>query len=269
MNHLHRVGRALLVALALGASAAGSAQAAAQGSLLMVMRQSPPKGSADQQIVEHLRQAGYQVTISEGIAAEGATDGGSPDVCRYDLVLLSSTVRSNQFTAQRGFIRTLRNMQVPLLTWENDLLDDLRYTGLQRDADFGELETGHYAWMVRAPHPLSAGIPAGLTTWTEARQPAGWGRPGLGADIIMVWPGEADKSTLFAYERGATMDHAFLAPARRVFIGMDNNTFNHLTDNGRRLFDAAVSWALQDRQWTRATRSGTDCAPRSAHSALD
>ncbi|MGH8088037.1 MAG: hypothetical protein ACREPC_07195, partial [Stenotrophomonas sp.] len=158
--------------------------------------------------------------------------------------------------------RTLRNMQVPLLTWENDLLDDLRYTGLQRDTDFGELETGHYAWMVRAPHPLSAGIPAGLTTWTEARQPAGWGKPGLGADIIMVWPGEADKSMLFAYELGATMDHEFLAPARRVFIGMDNATFSHMTENGRALFDAAVLWAIQGQRTS-------PCVSLSAHSALD
>lgn len=253
---------AMASALGLALCGAGTVQAADKGNLLMVMRADPPKGSADPAIVEHLRKAGYRVTTSEGV-------GELPDVCRFDLVLLSSTVRSNQFTAERGFIGALRNMQVPLLTWENDLLDDLRYTGLQRDTDFGELETGHYAWMVRAPHPLSAGIPAGLTTWTEARQPAGWGKPGLGADIIMVWPGEADKSTLFAYERGATMDHEFLAPARRVFIGMDNNTFSQMTGNGRKLFDAAVVWSLQGASQAKNRDGAAGCAVSSAHSALD
>lgn len=247
----------LLLATATGVSAAPSEPAP---NVLMVMRQEVPKGTADAQIVAHLRKAGYRVTTTEGV-------GDTVDVCRYDLVLLSSSVRSNQFTAERDFVRTLRNMRVPLLTWENDLLDDLRYTGLQRDADFGELETGHYAWMVRAPHALSAGIPAGLTTWTEARQPAGWGRPGLGADIIMVWPGEAEKSMLFAYEQGATMDHDFLAPARRVFIGLDNNTFDHLTDNGRKLFDAAVRWSLSGGHAPASPSSG--CVVGSANSALD
>jgi hypothetical protein len=250
------------VMLAGALMACGSLQAAEKGKVLMVMRQSAPGETADPEIVAHLRKSGYQVTTSEGV-------GELPDVCRYDVVLLSSTVRSNQFTAERGFISTLRNMRVPLVTWENDLLDDLRYTGLQRDADFGELETGHYGWMVRAPHPLSAGIPAGLTTWTEARQPAGWGKPGLGADIIMVWPGEPDKSTLFAYERGATMNHDFLAPARRVFIGMDNATFSRMTDNGHRLFDAAVAWALQDGPQARRGSDGGTCISSSPHSALD
>ncbi|WP_386337218.1 hypothetical protein O4D10_10655 [Xanthomonas citri pv. citri] len=239
----------------------GMAQAES-GKILMIVRNAPPGGSSDPDVAEHLRKQGYQVTMSEGL--EKATD-----VCQYDLVLLSSTVRSNQFTAERGLIRTLRDMRVPLLTWENDLLDDLRYTGLQRDTDFGELETGHYAWMVRAPHPMSAGIPAGLTTWTEARQPAGWGRPGLGADIIMTWPGEPEKSMLFGYQQGATMNHEFLAPARRVFIGMDNNTFAHTTENGRKLFDAAVRWTAQGHAAASAARASDTCVVHSAHSALD
>jgi len=41
------------------------------------------------------------------------------------------------------------------------------------------------------------------------------------------------------------MYHDFLAPARGVFIGLDNNTFVHLNDNGYKLFGAAVQWALQ------------------------
>lgn len=249
---------ALLVA---GTLLPGAAHAES-GSVLMVIRSAPPGGSADPEVIEHLRTQGYRVDVSEGLDK-------MPDVCRYDLVLLSSTVRSNQFTAERNLIRTLRDMRVPLLTWENDLLDDLRYTGLQRDADFGELETGHYAWMVRAPHPMSAGIPAGLTTWTEARQPAGWGRPGLGADIIMTWPGEPEKSMLFGYEQGATMNHEFLAPARRVFIGMDNNTFTHTTGTGRKLFDAAVHWARAGHDAASLARRDGGCVVHSAHSALD
>lgn len=229
----------------------------AKGNLLLIMRAAPPNGSSDPAITAHLQAAGYTVTTSEGLDSK-------LDVCGYDAVLLSSTVRSNQFTAEAALVGTLRRMRVPLLTWENDLLDDLRFTGLLRDDDFGELETGHYGWMVRAPHPLSAGIPAGLTTWTEARTPAGWGRPGLGADVIMTWPGAPGKATLFGYERGATMDGDFLAPARRVFIGMDNGTFERMTPNGHRLFDAAVAWAVAD-----APQPARDCASAGPRHALD
>lgn len=224
---------AALLALAIAAAPASAADA---GKVLFLMRADPPGGSADPVVKARLEAMGYAVTTSEGL-------DGAPDPCGFDLIVMSSTVRSNQFTANRSAITRWRDMGVPLVTWENDLLDDLWMTGLRRDTDFGELETGHYIWLVRAPHPMAAGIPAGLGTWTEARTPAGWGKPGLGADVIMTWPGEPDKATLFGYEAGATMDHDHLAPARRVFIGMENNSFTRMTDTGRMLFDAAIKWA--------------------------
>ena len=234
-----------------------AAQQDGKGNLLFLWRENPPKGSADGDIIRHLQEQGYTVTTREAL-------DDPAELCQYDLVLLSSTVRSNQMTEGRKLVSALRNMRVPLLTWENDLLDDLRYTALRRDSNFGELETGHYAWVVRAPHPLAAGVPAGLTTWTEARQPAGWGTPGLGADTIMIWPGEPDKALYFAYERGATMDHDFLAPARRIFLGLDNNTFTHLTDEGRKFFDAAVQWGVAGKD-----ERSKDCIAPSPHSALE
>jgi hypothetical protein len=232
--------RAACAAIALSLATigmSGPAMAADAGRILLLMRADPPGGSADPAVKAHLEDMGYTVTISNGL-----TD--APDPCRFDLVVMSSTVQSNQFTADRAAIARWRDMGVPLVTWENDLLDDLRMTGLRRDGDFEEMETGQYIWLVRASHPMAAGISAGLGTWTQARTPAGWGKPGLGADIIMIWPGEPDKATLFGYEAGATMDYDFLAPARRVFIGMENNSFSRMTDTGRKLFDAAIGWAL-------------------------
>jgi hypothetical protein len=222
-------------------AAATPALAADAGRILFLMRADPPGGSADPAIKERMEQIGYKVTVNDGL-----TD--VPDPCAFDLVVMSSTVRSNQFTPNRPAIARWRDMGVPLVTWENDLLDDLRMTGLRRDSDFGEMETGHYIWLVRAPHPMAAGVPAGLGTWTEARTPAGWGKPGLGADVIMTWPGEPDKALLFGYEAGVTMDYDFLAPTRRVFIGMENNSFTRMTDTGRTLFDAALAWARAGRK---------------------
>jgi hypothetical protein len=236
-----------LALLAAGLMVTEVSSAAETGTILFVMRADPPGGSADPAIKTYLEKKGYSVVTSEGFA-------DAPDPCKFDLVLMSSTVRSNQFTADRPSISRWRTMGVPLLTWENDLLDDLGMTGLRRDADFGELETAHYFWLVKAPHPMAGGVPAGLGTWTEARTPGGWGKPGLGADIIMTWPGEPDKATLFGYEAGATMDHDFLAPARRVFIGMENNSFTRITDTGRKLFDATIAWAKAGTKTCKAKK---------------
>lgn len=236
---MRRLPHAWLALLALAAApvfAAAPAKPAAR--ILFVMRANPPGGSSDPAILGHLAQMGYGVTTSDGL-----TD--MPDPCGFAFVILSSTVQSNKFTADRAAIARLRDMPVPLLTWENDLLDDLRFTGMRKGSDFGELESGHYAWIVRAPHVMAGGAPAGMTLWTEARQTAGWGKPGLGADIVMIQSGEPEKAMLFGYERGVTMDYDFTAPARRVFIGLDNNSFDHLTDAGRRMFDGAVRWTAQ------------------------
>ncbi|WP_313231488.1 hypothetical protein [Sphingobium yanoikuyae] len=143
--------------LVLTSIAPATAMAADAGKILFLMRADPPGGSADPAVKARLEAMGYAVTTSEGL------DGASAP-CGFDLVVMSSTVRSNQFTANRPMIARWRDMGVPLVIWENDLLDDLWMTGLRRDADSGELETGHYFWLVRAPHPMAAGIPAGLGT---------------------------------------------------------------------------------------------------------
>lgn len=79
-----------------------------------------------------------------------------------DLVLISSTVSSKQVAS--GW----RTLPWPLLTRENDLLDDFAMTGKRHDVDFGEAEKERYLWLVNAPHPMSAGLPAGGSLFDAA-----------------------------------------------------------------------------------------------------
>ena len=201
--------------------------------VLLIIRAGGPSQPTDDRIRDHLQELGLTVT---------QTDQASPtkEACGYDLVVLSSSIRS------RDLGGAYRDITVPLLTWENDLLDDLRFTGRKKDGDFGLVEKEHYLWMVNAPHPLAAGQAAGSLVAYQKDAPMGWGKPGLGASIIATIPGEPDKATLFGYERGATMDYDFLAPARRIFVFLDNDTFGKLTPAGLALFDAAVGWGLAD-----------------------
>jgi hypothetical protein len=132
---------------------------------------------------------------------------------------------------------------VPLLTWENDLLDDLAMSGKRHDVDFGEVEKERYLWLVNAPHPVSAGLPAGVANVFRKQAPMSWGKPGLGASIIATIYGQPEKAAIFTYEKGATMDYEALAPACRAMFFMDNDSFANLSAAGVRLFDAAIDWA--------------------------
>ncbi|MBU9609892.1 hypothetical protein [Burkholderia multivorans] len=231
--------RALAVALlALQAGAMNVAQAAdappavARVTLLVQLR--GPNLKTDERIARHLETRGYAVRMLD----ESAT----PDAARdADLVVISSTVSSKH--VQPGW----RTFDKPLVTWENDVLDDLAMTGKRHDTDFGETGNERYLWIVNAPHPIAAGLPAGVTNVYGRQAPMSWGKPGLGAITIATVYGQPDKAAIFAYEKGATMDYEALAPARRVMLFLDNDTFANLSPAGVALFDAALDWAAGRR----------------------
>ncbi len=204
------------------------------GDVVLVVQMKGPHLSTDQRIAAHLQSRGYPVRI-----VDQNTDAN--DVRHADLIIISSTVSAKDVPA--GW----RTLPVPLVTWENDLLDDLAMTGKRHDKDFGEAEKERYLWLVNAPHPIAAGLPAGVVNVYKRQAAMSWGKPGLGATIIATLYGEPEKAGLFAYERGATMDYESLAPARRVMGFLSNDTFDNVSAAGLALFDAAIDWAAGRR----------------------
>lgn len=233
-------GAACLWCAGLSASApAAAAEAAAAAAppvtrVAMLVQLRGPNLKVDERIGQHLGERGYAVRLID----ESAT----PDAARdADLVVISSTVSSKN--VRPGW----RTLDKPLVTWENDLLDDLAMTGKRHDVHFGETGKERHVWLVNAPHPIAAGLPAGAVNVYGKQAPMSWGRPGLGAITIATVYGQPDKAAVFAYEKGATMDYEALAPARRVMFFLDNDTFANLSPAGLALFDAAVDWAAGRR----------------------
>lgn len=188
--------------------------------------------SADVSIQKYLQAQGYQVEVFDQTV--------TPNSLNYpDLVILSSTVASKNL--KLGW----RQLPIPLMTWENDYLDDLAMTGKRLDTDFGEVEKERYLWLVNAPHPLSAHLPAGTHNVYKAQAPMSWGKPGLGATIIATIYGQPEKVAIWGYEKGATMDYESLAPAKRLMFFLNNETFPNLSEDGLKLFDASVQWLLK------------------------
>lgn len=225
------VGALLSATTPLGPFALAASNASASGkNVVMLVQLNGPNLAVDQKIAAHLVARGYSVRLlDQALPPEAAGDA--------DLVLISSTVSSKQVAS--GW----RTLSRPLLTWENDLLDDFAMTGKRHDVDFGEAEKERYLWLVNAPHPIAAGLPAGVTNVYGKQAAMGWGKPGLGAAIIATLYGQPEKAAIFAYEKGATMDYESLAPARRVMFFLNNDTFGNLSPAGGSLFDAAVDWA--------------------------
>ena len=138
-----------------------------------------------------------------------------------------------------------RNTPVPLITMENDLLGELEMTGFKNGRDFGTDDNQRFLYVVNAPHPLAAALAAGThNVLQDEHFKMNWGKPGLGASTIATLLGEPDKAAIFCYEKGATMNGEFLAPARRVSFFVWQDTFEQLRPEGLALFKAAVLWSV-------------------------
>ncbi|WP_323120339.1 hypothetical protein [Burkholderia alba] len=232
-RHVLRAAGGLMLAIGIGATAVAHTDAPRPGAgrqVAMLVQLGGPDLKVDERAKSHLEARGYAVRLVDQAQPAGAAADA-------DLVIISSTVASKQVA--NGW----RTLAKPLLTWENDLLDDLAMTGKRHDADFGETGKERYLWIVNAPHPIAAGLPAGTANVYGKQASMSWGKPGLGAAIIATVYGQPDKAAIFAYETGATMDYESLAPARRVMVFLNNDTFTNLSPQGLALFDAAVDWA--------------------------
>lgn len=177
---------------------------------------------------------------SLGFAVEGASEATPvAEAKAKDLVVISESVDAVDVDPAYRFV------PVPLLDFENDLLGQLGMTGQKDGRDFGTEEHQRFIWLVNAPHSLAAGLPAGVrNVLMDEHCKMNWGKPGLGAVTIATLLGEPDKAAIFAYEKGATMNGEFLAPARRVSFFLWQDTFDQLRPEGLALFKAAVLWSV-------------------------
>ncbi len=112
----------------------------AQTRIALISQVKGASASTDIAIQKYLQSKGYQVEVLD--------QSVSPNSLKNtDLVIISSTVASKNL--QSGW----RQLPLPIMTWENDYLDDLAMTGKRINTDFGEVEKERYLWLVNAPHP--------------------------------------------------------------------------------------------------------------------
>lgn len=186
----------------------------------------------DLKAVAYLQSLGFKVRMTD--------EYSSPDLAKgQDLILISESVDAVDVGDK------YRNAPIPLMTFENDLLGELGMTGWKNGLDYGTDDNQRFIFVVNAPHPLAAGLKAGAqNVLDDEHYKMNWGRPGPGAIRIATLLGEPDKAAIFAYEKGATMNAEFLAPARRVSFFLWQDTFAGLRPEGLALFRAAVLWAV-------------------------
>jgi hypothetical protein len=198
----------------------------------------------DWKVVAHLKSLGFDVTTCDELADAKLAKG-------KDLVVISESVNAFEIANKYTLVT------IPVIVWENDVFDDMRMTGKRLRVDYGTYSKGATALQLfNAPHPLSAGLTAGTHEILSKPAPINWGKPGLGATIIATLPDQPDKVTIFAYEKGATMEYDYTAPARRVGLFANRDYFESLTPDGQALFDAVFLWAVSPQPVPHGAAAG-------------
>ena len=120
-----------------------------------------------------LQNLGYTVTAK----AAGSNQNSAIKTSDADgkaLVVISSTVIPANVTNK------FRNVSVPVLLWEADILDDMGMTGLTSGTDFGTIASQTQLAITNPSHPMAAGLSGPQPVATPAATFT-WGKPNANA----------------------------------------------------------------------------------------
>lgn len=183
-----------------------------------------------------LQNLGFTVTVKAAGSNQNQAIKTS-DADGKTLVLISSTVIPANVTNK------FRNVAVPVLLWEFDILDDMGMTGLVSGTDFGTTTNQNNLAITTPSHSMAAGL-SGTPVVTTSASTFTWGKPNTNALKIASLSSDATKFLIFGYDTKAAMP-GLEAPARRVSLFLSDTTAANLNSDGGALFDAAVRWATE------------------------
>jgi len=191
--------------------------------------------TGDSAVQTRLQNLGYTVTV-KAAGSNANTSIKASDAAGKTLVVISSTVVPANVTNK------LRDIPVPVINWEFDILDDMGMTGLVSGTDFGTSSTTQTQLNISNPtHQMAAGL-TGTQIVVATATNFTWGKPNTNAVTIAALTNDATRFAIFGYAEGSAMS-GLEAPARRVALFLTDTTAASFNANGGALFDAAVKWA--------------------------
>jgi hypothetical protein len=214
--------------------------------ILMHGREEGPTFRNDPEMFAHLvslfgeGNVDYMAAISA--AADGSTGNG------YDAIVISSSMGSNDI---RGKYEDTR---VGVVNMENAIVD-MGAGEFQMSSASGNTGDAHdRVQIVNTSHPLAAGLSGTIQVFNNTRSmQLGKGTLAPGAIVIATQalpnPDNTEEVTIFAVDAGGELlgdgseGMPAVAAGRRVMFFVSDPGFADLTEDGVKLFDAAVNWA--------------------------
>jgi hypothetical protein len=155
----------------------------------------------------------------------------------FDLVVVSGSSVANMVAGK------YQGVAIPVVCLEPAITGPMKLTA---NGPNGSGTTATTQIVITNPmHPIAAGLSGTVTvmTMTSMMSQLSWATPAATATQIATLVNAPTRATVYAYEKGTMMVGA-VAPARRVGLFVHVEVPSRLTEDGWKIFDAAVDWAL-------------------------
>lgn len=177
--------------------------------------------SGDVQFIQHIESMGWTVTVKSDTSSQTSDANGK------DAVFISSTVNSGSVGTK------FRDVSIPVITWESHLADDMALcTGYGTGYTNKEITLyGTTFWnstgnlkIIDSDHGFRGiwNLASGMTQEAVLRNDTG--------RTFLAWCNPGDQLI------GRT------AAGKRVYIGLEDNTFPYLKNEGKELITNIVNW---------------------------
>jgi hypothetical protein len=190
--------------------------------------------ASDMDFVDHLNGQGFTVTVRTDAQVKASDATGKAAVLLSGSTALATTMAS---------FPELPTLKTPVVAMDENLEPFLGMVGNGAN-DRGTAQGTQVAIPKNADPALTAGLSGNVTVY-NAQFAVGFGVPAGAALHGANAPGSATQFAIYAYRSGAKLANNANAPANRVFFFMrDSPTAKLLTNDGFKLFDAALAFAI-------------------------
>ena len=220
----------------------------------------------DRSLELHLRlDLGHHVTMMPDDTEEAAMRAAADAA---DLIIIPESVNSG------GIGTKLTATSMPVINMEAFLQDEFQFVdpdgvsvdpgspeggaGGTVEEPTGEVEVGHFGSIpgetdiviVDPSHPLAAGLSGRVTVYTIPAE-INWAVSEVlapGVQSVAALPDYPDAQSIYFILPGEALFDGSPSPNLRISLFTENNndlgTYHRMTEDGHRLFDASLNWAL-------------------------
>ncbi|CAN7548700.1 hypothetical protein [Paenibacillus sp. LjRoot56] len=180
--------------------------------------------------IKHLKTLGFEVSVMTDKELTAA------EALKYSLVFVSSTVNSGRVSNK------LIASPIPVIYAESQNIGDVALSGKETDTDNGDF-TGKTITIKNSGHPMAAGLNGNVDIYNLDGK-IGFVVPSKEAVIVASAPDDDQRAVICAFEKGMKNLNNEPVLARQVYFYLVSGEEINQTDEGWKLFDAAVKWAI-------------------------